>query len=172
MRQQRHNRLQRTHRSRRTARQIHNQRCTARTANRTAQRSQRSMFQPRSTHPFRHPINQPVTDQPRSLRSYVPRSQPSPSGGHNQPYNFCVTSQRLGDQIQLIGQRLRGNAHSGGLQQLPHHWPRNVDLLSPGAAIADRQHNSGNIPKEILTHPSSLSASVANPETLPMSSSG
>jgi hypothetical protein len=66
-----------------------------------------------------------------------------------------MTPQRCGNQIQLIGQDFsRHHTDSCTLQQLADCRSREVDLLPPRAAVADRQHNGANIGKEILGHAS------------------
>jgi hypothetical protein len=157
MRKQRQNRPQRALRSRRAARQVYDQRLSQRPANRTAQRSKRRMPQSISAHLFRQSVDQPFTDQPRGLRSHVPRSQPGTPRSHNQVRALCVPSQRYSDQIQLIRKRLcRHQARTSGLQQLADSRPGQIDLLSPRTAVTDRQHNGANIGRKPLGHALSL----------------
>jgi hypothetical protein len=167
MRQHRQNCRQRTLCPRRAARQVHNQRASQRPAHRPAQRSQRRMQQPIGTHPFRQSVDQPFTDQPCSLRRYIPRRQSRPPGCHNQTRTACMTPQRRSNQIQLIGQRLlRRNPHSCSLQQLADSRSREVYLLPPRAAVADRQHNSTKIGRKAQSHALSLRVSTSVSETL------
>ena len=62
-----------------------------------------------------------------------------------------MTAQRRGNQIQLIGQRLRRhNTHPGSLQRLADSRSGEVDLLPSRAAVADCQHNGANIGRKRL----------------------
>jgi hypothetical protein len=160
MRKQRQNRRQRALRSRRATRQVYDQRLSQRSAHRTAQRSKRRMPQSISAHPFPQSVDQPFTDQPGGLRSHVPRSQPCTPRSHNQVRTLCMSSQRYCYQIQLVGQCLcRHQARTSGLQQLTDGRSGQIDLLSPRAAVADRQHNGANIGRKPLGHAPSLRVS-------------
>jgi len=153
MRQHRQNRSQGTLRPGRTTRQIHDQRASQRPAHRTAERSQRSMQQSFSSHALRQSVDHSFADQPRSLRSHISRSQPRPTCSHNQVRACRMTSQGSGNQIQLIRQNLsRRHMNSSGLQQLTDRRSREVDLLSPRAAVAHRQHNGANVGRKARSH--------------------
>jgi hypothetical protein len=157
VRQQRQNRRQRTLRPRRTARQVHNQSASQRPAHRTAQRSKRRMQQPIGAHAFRQSVDQPFADQPRSLRRHVPRSQSCSARCHNQICALGMMPQPRCNQIHLIRQGLRRHhIHSGSRQQLANRRSREVDLLSPPAAVADRQHNGAHIGRKTRSHAPSL----------------
>ncbi len=153
VRQDRQNRRQRTLRPCRAPRQIHDQCLSQRPTYPTTQRSKRSMPQPLGAHTLRQSVDHPFTDQPRSLRRYIPRSQPRPSSSHNQTRTCRVTAQRRGNQIQLIRQSLRRHCTDAShLQQLANRRSREVDLLPSRTAVADRQHNCANIGKSVLSH--------------------
>lgn len=166
MRQQRQDRPQRTLRPRRAARQVHDQCTSQRPADRPAQRRQRRTQQPLRAHPLRQPIHQPVTDQPRGLRSHVPRRQPRPSRRHDQSGPLRMTPQRRRNQIKLIRQRLcHRDPHASSLQQQADSRSRQVDLLPPEAAVTDRQHNGTNIGRKCRDHAPSLRVSSPVSET-------
>jgi hypothetical protein len=160
MRKHRQNRRQRALRSRRAARQVHDQGLSQRPTHRAAQRSKRRMPQSIRAHLFRQSVDQPFADQPGGLRSDVPRSQPGTPRSHNKVRALCVPSQRHGYQIQLIGQCLcRHQARTSGLQELADSRSGQIDLLSSRAAVADRQHNGANIGRKPLGHAPSLRVS-------------
>ena len=167
VRQQWQNCRQRTLCPRRAAWQVHNQRACQRPAHSATQRSKRRVQQPIGAHPFSQSVDQSFADQLRSLRSHIPVSQPRPPRCHNQIRTRCMASQRCGNQIQLIGQRLlRLDTHSGGLQQLAYSRSGEVDLLPPRATVADRQYNCTNIGRKALSHVSSLRVSTKVSENL------
>jgi hypothetical protein len=161
VRQHRQNCRQRTLRPCRAAWQVHNQRACQRPAHSTTQRSKRRVQQPIGAHPFSQSVDQSFADQPRSLRSHIPGSQPRTPRCHNQIRTRCMAPQRRGNQIQLVGQcLLRRDTHSGGFQQLADSRSGEIDLLPPRATVADRQYNCTNIGRKALSHASSLRVST------------
>jgi hypothetical protein len=153
--QHRQNRRQRSLRPRRAARQIHDQRLSKRPTHRTTQRSKRSMPQALGAHTLRQSIDHPFTDQLRSLRRYIPRSQPRPSSSHNQTRTGRVTPQSRCNQVHIIRQNLvRHHNHPSDIQQLTNCGPGKVDLLPSRTTVADRQYNCANIGENVLSHAS------------------
>jgi hypothetical protein len=153
MRQHRQNRREGTLRPGRTPRQVHDQRATKRPAHCTTERSKRSLQHPLGAHTLRQSVDHPFADESRGLRRHIPRSQPRPACRRNQDCTGRMTAQRRGYQIQLIGQNLGGgNTESSGLQYLADCRPRQVELLPPGAAVADRQHYGANVGRKARSH--------------------
>ena len=66
-----------------------------------------------------------------------------------------MTPQRRGNQIQFVGQRLAASptARSRASSIRTHRRSGEIDLLSPEAAIADRQYDGANIGKESSESP-------------------
>jgi hypothetical protein len=157
VRQQRQNRRKRTLRPGRATRQIDNQRATQSPAHRSAQSGKRSMQQAVGAHLLRQSLDHPLADLPCGLGSYIPRAQPRSARGHDKTCALCMASQRLGNLIQLIWQRLhRDHTDPGRLQRLADRRSGDVRLVSTPATVADRQDNRTNIGGKDLIHRSSL----------------
>ena len=157
MRQQRKHRLKRAFGSGRTARQIHNQRTSGNSTHSPAKGRKRSMFQTLSPHSFRQAIYQPLAYQPCSIRGHVPGSKPCSSRGHNQPRIARIMPQSRNNRVHLV----RHNPHQDIIDARSFQQPGNgrsgdIDLLSPGTTITDRQYNCASIGGKSLIHPNSL----------------